>query len=62
VHLVSDPAFAPTPLVPVIIDIDTAADIGPGVMDFNASYSITCHNVDPNHPPMLIGVRLFARP
>jgi hypothetical protein len=31
-------------------------------MHFNASYNITCHNVDPNHPPMLIGVRLFARP
>jgi hypothetical protein len=61
-HLVSDPAFAPTPLLPVIVDIDTAADIGPGVMEFNASYAIRCNNVDPNHPPMLIGVRLFPRP
>ncbi len=60
-HLTGDPAFAPSPLVPLIFDIDTA-DVGPMGMNLQASYRFSYTNVDPSHPPALFGVRLLDRP
>jgi hypothetical protein len=59
--LTADPAAAPLPLQPLIMDIDTA-HIGPGNMDFQVSYRFSYANIDPNHPPVLIGVRLLDVP
>jgi hypothetical protein len=61
-HLLCDPALPPPPLVPVVIDVDTGADIGPGLADFTLTYNITCTNVDPDHPPVLVGVRMIPHP
>jgi hypothetical protein len=55
----ADPALAPTPLVPVIHDIDTAM-VGPGMMSFRASFTFHHTDVDPRHPPMLVGLRLLG--
>ena len=58
----SDPNVAPTPLVPIIIDIDTLGDIGPGHMGLTVTYHVNCIAVDPAHPPVLTGIRLLHAP
>jgi hypothetical protein len=54
----ANPALAPTPLVPLIRDIDTAV-IGPGVIFFHAEFTFDHPDIDPNHPPVLFGLRLL---
>ena len=50
-HVSSDPHAAPAPLVPIVFDIDTLNDIGPGHMGLTVNYHVNCFAVDPAHPP-----------
>jgi hypothetical protein len=54
----ADPALPPSALVPLIRDIDTAV-IGPGVIFFHAEFAFDHLDIDPNHPPVLFGLRLL---
>jgi hypothetical protein len=62
VNFDSDPNLSPTPMAPIVIDIDTLGDVGPGQMGLMTRFHINCVHVDPAHPPILTGIRLLQAP
>jgi hypothetical protein len=55
----ADPALPPAPLVPLIIDVNTAG-VGAGPMAFRVTFRFVQIDVDPQHPPVLVGLRLLG--
>jgi hypothetical protein len=55
----ADPLGPPAHMMPLITDLATA-DVGPGPMTLTIRYRFNNVHVDPQHPPMLVGVRLLS--
>ncbi len=56
------PMMGSEPMVPIVIDVDTAVDVGPGAMGIIVSFELDATQVDPLHPPVLTGIRLLQIP
>ncbi|MDX1930959.1 MAG: hypothetical protein SFV81_30825 [Pirellulaceae bacterium] len=56
---VAAPTFPMTPLAPLVTDFHTA-DVNVGAMTLELTYRFNQLHVDPQHPPMVVGVRLLS--
>jgi hypothetical protein len=61
-HIEANPALPPTHLEPLVMDIDTVPHFGPALVGYELTYEFNNLAIDPNHPPVLFGVRLIETP
>jgi hypothetical protein len=61
-HIEENPALPPTPLAPLVTDIDTVPHFGAGLVRYELTYEFNNLAIDPNHSPALFGVRLIETP